>query len=317
MRLTDKIKQEIVQKLEAYCDKYESQNKAANSLRGVSSATISQMINGKWRLIAENMWRNVASQIGWREHEWNSAETSNLRELNSFYAAAQDRSMVLAIIAEAGTGKTWSAREYCSKNRSAYLIQCNEFWSKKTFLAELSRVVGIDNRDLTMGEMMQDIVWQLKSDNHPIIILDEADKLSDGILYFFITLYNYLEDQCGLVLQATDYLEKRMKAGLRTNSKGYPEIWSRVGRKCIQLNGVSAEDIRNICLANGLENELDIELVVNDSEGDFRRVKRKIQALLGKSEVRNQKLERTRGFAIPTTELSGGAIGVAPLIPHG
>ena len=282
MRLTENVKQEIVAKLVAYCDRYESQNKAANSLKGVSSATISQMINGKWRLIAEVMWRNVASQIGWREHEWNSAETSNLNELKNFYATAQAQSIVLAITAEAGTGKTWGARDYCSNNRSAYLIQCNEFWSKKTFLAELSRVVGIDTRDLTMGEIMQDIVWQLKSDDRPIVILDEADKLSDGILYFFITLYNYLEDQCGLVLQATDYLEKRMKAGLRTNSKGFPEIWSRVGRRCIQLNGVNADDIRNICLANGLTDERDIEVVVNDSEGDFRRVKRKIQAIKGK-----------------------------------
>ncbi|HHT23141.1 MAG TPA: ATP-binding protein [Bacteroidales bacterium] len=289
MVLTDNVKKEIVDKLIAYCDRYESQNKAANTLKGVSSATISQMINGKWKLIAENMWRNVASQIGWREHEWNSAVTSNLRELNSFYTTAQEQSMVLAITAEAGTGKTWGAREYCSNNRSAYLIQCNEFWSKKTFLAELSRVVGIDNRDLTMGEMMQDIVWQLKSDNKPIIILDEADKLSDGILYFFITLYNYLEDQCALVLQATDYLEQRMKSGLRKNAKGFPEIWSRVGRKCIKLDGVSADDIRNICLANGLTDERDIEVVVNDSEGDFRRVKRKIQAIRNKRQAVSSK----------------------------
>lgn len=288
MKLNDQVKQEIVNKLIAYCDLYESQNKAANTLKGVSSATISQMINGKWRLIAEVMWRNVASQIGWRDHEWNSAQTSNLDELKGFYAAAQEKRMVLAISADAGTGKTWGAREYCSENKSAYLLQCNEFWNKKTFLAELSRIVGIDSRDLTMGEMMQDIIWQLKSDESPLVILDEADKLSDGILYFFITLYNYLEDQCGLVLQATDYLEKRMKAGLRANSKGFPEIWSRVGRKCIKLNGVNADDIRNICLANGLNNEKEIEAVVLDSESDFRRVKRKIQAITGKRQAENK-----------------------------
>lgn len=285
MILTDQIKQEIANKLQAYCDRYESQNKAANSMKGVSSATISQMLNGKWRLIAESMWRNVASQIGWREYEWNSAETSNLNEIMRFYEAAQKQRMVIAITADAGTGKTWGAREYCSQNKNAYLLQCNEFWSKKTFLAELSRLVGIDVRDLTMGEMMEDIIWQLKSDERPLVILDEADKLSDGILYFFITLYNYLEDHCGLVLQATDYLEKRMKAGLRKNSKGFPEIWSRVGRKCIKLNGVSADDIRNICLANGLTSERAIDAVIQDSEGDFRRVKRKIQAELGKRQI--------------------------------
>ena len=39
--------------------------------------------------------------------------------------------------------------------------------------------------------------------------VDEADKLSDQVLYFFITL-NKLEDHCGIVLMATDYLQKKI-----------------------------------------------------------------------------------------------------------
>ena len=227
------------------------------------------------------MWRNVATQIGWKEYEWNSAETSNSQELKFFYADAQERGLVLAITADAGTGKTYTGREYTSATKDAFLLQCNEFWNKKTFLTELSRVIGLDTRDFTMGEMMQDIIWALKTKHKPLVILDEADKLNDAILYFFITIYNYLEDECGLVLQATEYLEKRLRGGVNKNAKGFPEIWSRLGRKCIKLNGVNADDIRNICLANGLDNEADIETVILESESDFRRVKRKIQAING------------------------------------
>ena len=43
------------------------------------------------------------------------------------------------------------------------------------------------------------------------MVLDEADKLSDQVLYFFISLYNKLEDRVGIILCATDYLEKRIK----------------------------------------------------------------------------------------------------------
>lgn len=288
MRFTNEIKNEIIVKLQAYIERYGSQNQAANSLKGVSSATISQMLNNNWKLITENMWRNVALQVGWRENPWSSAETSNLKELTGFYSKAQDSSMVLAITADAGTGKTWTAKEYSRNTKNAYVLCCNEFWNKKTFLSELCSILGIDDRGYNMGEMMQDIVWALKSKYKPLLILDEADKLSDPILYFFITIYNYLEDECGLILQATDYLEKRLKAGYTKNSKGFPEIWSRLCRKCIKLNGVNANDIRNICLANGLTKESDIETVILDSESDFRRVKRKIQSIKGKHAITKQ-----------------------------
>ena len=48
-------KQGIVDRLREYCGRYESQNKAAASLKGVSAATISQMINGNWDLIKDEM----------------------------------------------------------------------------------------------------------------------------------------------------------------------------------------------------------------------------------------------------------------------
>lgn len=53
-------KGEIAKAVQMYCARYGSQNKAAASIKGVSSATISQMINGKWELIKDEMWRNVA-----------------------------------------------------------------------------------------------------------------------------------------------------------------------------------------------------------------------------------------------------------------
>lgn len=41
-------KQQIVESLKAYVAKYGSQNKAAQSLVGISAATLSQMLKGNW-----------------------------------------------------------------------------------------------------------------------------------------------------------------------------------------------------------------------------------------------------------------------------
>jgi hypothetical protein len=98
-------------------------------------------------------------------------------------------------------------------------------------------------------------------------------------MYFFITLYNQLEDRCGIVLCATDHLSKRVKRGLTLNRRGYKEIYSRVGRKFIELEGVGITDVTQICMANGIKNPALIKDIYNDSENDLRRVKRKIHAV--------------------------------------
>ena len=107
---------------------------------------------------------------------------------------------------------------------------------------------------------------------HPLQL--EADKLSDQVLYFFISLYNQLEGQCGLVLCATSFLEKRITRGVRFNRRGYQEIYSRIGRKFVKLQVVNDEDIAAVCRANGVTSAADIGAIIKDADCDLRRVKR-------------------------------------------
>ena len=74
-------KQNITLALRDYCGRHDSQNRAARSLTNVSAATLSQMLNGKWELITDEMWRNVAAQIGYREEKWEAVETTGYRRL--------------------------------------------------------------------------------------------------------------------------------------------------------------------------------------------------------------------------------------------
>ncbi len=279
-------KKEIVLALKSYCSRYESQNKAANTLKGVSAATISQMINGNWELIKDEMWRNVATQIGYREQKWEAVSTTNYQQMMFLLRDVQENSLVMAVTGEAGTGKTFSCKQYIAENKNSYMLCCNEYWNRKVFLTELLTALGKDYTGYTVSEMMQEAVRSLKTKEQPLLILDEADKLSDQVFYFFITLYNQLEDECGIVLCATDHLEKRIKRGIKLNKKGYNEIWSRLGRRCIALKGITANDIVKICEANGITSNKDIDTVIDDCESDLRRVKRKIHAIIRKSERR-------------------------------
>lgn len=274
-------KEEVSNLLRDYCARYESQKKAAEAL-GISAGTVSYILNGRWAEVADNMWRNVASQVGYKTDGWQPADTANGKELKAMYADAQEHSLVLAITGDAGGSKTFTAKEYERDNQQVYMLCCNEFWNRKLFLSELLKAMGRVYYGYTVGEMMSEVVTRLRSQSAPLLILDEADKLSDQVLFFFITIYNQLEDECGIVLQATNHLEKRLRRGIKLNKKGYNEIWSRMGRKCIPLHGVCAADIADICRANGLHNAKIVDAIIDKSDSDLRRVKRLVHAQKGR-----------------------------------
>lgn len=276
--MTTNEKQQISGKLAEYCELKGSQNKAARSLNEVSSATISQILSGSWDLISDDMWRSVAAQIGYDRRRWTVVETRGYNKMCRILSDAQGNALVLAVCGDAGSGKTEAVRNYAAGNRNVYHLCCSEYWNRKQFMVEMLQALGMESSG-TVSEMMYDIVLSLKRKESPLVILDEADKLSDQVLYFFISLYNKLEDRCGIVLASTDFLAKRIKKGVRTNRKGYKEIFSRIGRKFIGLPLANGSDVAAICVANGVDNKADISRITDESECDLRRVKRLVYAL--------------------------------------
>jgi DNA transposition AAA+ family ATPase len=274
--MTHQDKIQTVEALERFIVQKGSQNQVAAGMPGVSPAMLSQMKNHNWDNISDDMWRKVSKYVGVTASGWNFAETRNSNELMLFFNDSQQFSLVMAITGKAGAGKSETAKKYETENKNAFLLSCNEYWDKRWFLRELLAKMGKEHSGLTLPEMMHKAVLLLKSLESPIIILDEADKLADNVLLFFITLYNELENHCGIVLMATHFLEKRIKRGVAMEKKGYREIYSRVGLRFIELESTSYLDVEKICKANGVEDPAIIRTISKDCDGDVRRVRRLI-----------------------------------------
>lgn len=271
-------KQAIASALREYCELKGSQNAAARSIQGVSSATVSQMLNGQWELIRDEMWRNVAAQIGYDRRNWVVVRTRGFRRMTDILSDAKDKALVMAVTGEAGCGKSESIKVFAKSHKNVIHLMCSEYWNRKVFMTELLAQLSISCAGYTVSEMMSEIISTIKKRESPIIILDEADKLSDQVLYFFISLYNHLEDNCGIILCATNYLEKRINKGLSSNRKGYKEIYSRIGRKFVPIEQVNADDVEAVCAANGVQDEDTIEDIIEKCDYDLRRVRRLVHA---------------------------------------
>ena len=278
--ITEVEKKQISEQLRAYCDQKGSQNKAAASLNGVSSATVSKILSGQWDTIADDMWRSIAGQIGAGKTSegWQLVPTRAYQAMTFTLESAQRDSLVMAVIGEAGSGKTEAIKTYTAGGRNVYHLVCSEYWNRRTFMAKVLQSMGVTYSGSTVADMMDTIVDTLKRKESPLIILDEADKLSDQVLYFFISLYNQLEGHCGIIMTATRYLKARIEKGLRLNRKGYAEIYSRIGRKFVELPLLNSEDVAAVCVANGIAEPKIINGIVDEAEGDLRRVKRSVWA---------------------------------------
>lgn len=271
-----KEKELIAVRLKDYCTQQGGQNKAANTLTGVSAATISKILNGDWDTIAEGMWHNVSKQIGLSSEGWTIVPTNVYEELTQLLSCAQQDSQVMAIVGSAGCGKSATIRQYVASHQEAYSITCSEYQNRTSWLSAVMEAMGLDPRGMSVAEKIGMVVRKLKRADRPLLILDEADKMSDQVLYFFITLYNELEDHCGVILSATQYLEKRLMKGLRVGRKGYEEVYSRVGRQCVHLSALSPEDVSLVCTANGLTDSRRVRRVADEAQCDLRRVKRAV-----------------------------------------
>lgn len=280
MELTTKEKETISERLRMYVDKFPSQNKAVASLKGTSAGTVSCVLQGKWQNISDEMWRKIATQVqAMNPGEWQIVETAAYQEMVYAMDDAQQWKNTTWIVGDAGCGKTTAAKTYADEHKEVFLVLCSEDMKKSDFIREIAHRIGIRTDGYSIRGILDEIIGALIQMESPLLIFDEADKLTERVFAYFIDLYNRLEDKCGIVFFSTSYIKRRMEMGLRYNKKGYNEIHSRIGRKFFELERTSANDVYAVCTANGLGEKTAINEVIRDAESydyDLRRVKKAI-----------------------------------------
>jgi len=288
--IAENQKREIRDLLEKYCNRYGSRNSAAESLKNVSASTIHSVLNGKWENISDAMWKSIRVQVSdsTTSNEWQIVETPTFKDVHFVLSQAQANKDMTWLTVKAGSGKTTTAEYYRAQNRNVIYLLCDEDMRKSSFAIELARAAGMRiNTQVLAREKMIRVIDYISEMDNPLVIFDEADKLSDNLLNYFITIYNRLYGKAGMVCLSTNYMQKRLASGINSK-KGFDELDSRINRKFYPAEEPNANDVVAICMANGVTDEKAIAAIVKDAalcNFDLRRVVRKVKAVRGKSQL--------------------------------
>ena len=279
-------KTDIRNRLAKYCQRYPSNNMAAASLKNISAATISNILNGKWNNISDDMFKRLESQLV-KNEGWQIFSTNAYQDMTFYLSYCQQHSCVMWVAAPAGIGKSTAASSYAALHRNVFRLTCAPDMTRSDFVHELAGQVGVRTNGMSIRAAFSEILRHLVTLDRPLLVFDEADKLADSVMYYFISIYNALEDRAGIVFLSTAAIKKRITNGVLRDKKGYDEIESRICRRYVDLTPVSAAEIEQICLANNLQDPAAIGRVKADVKAygnDLRRVKQSV----------NRELQQTR-----------------------
>ena len=277
MKYTEDRKREITVLLDAWVKRYPSRNKAAVAM-GIAAATLSAILNNDWEKISAAMWAKVESAIAapTKAQSWAIAETMAYREITHVMDDARENGAMTWVVGEAGCGKTTTAKEYAATHRNVFYVLCAEDTKKGDFMRDIARSMGI-RVDGAVRQMLEQILEALVRLDGPLLVFDEADKLTDSVMQYFITIYNRTEGDVGTVFLSTRHIKSRMARGLQFNRRGYHELNSRIGRKFYDLGPANATDVYNIWVATGIADEEAIRDVIREADAvqyDMRRVRK-------------------------------------------
>lgn len=298
--LTTQNKDAIRDALIEYCSNYPSQNRASESLNGVSAGTVSQICNSKYANISDDMFSRIASQIGYSLERWTLTESGTFQRITFAMTDAQTNKLTTWVVGDAGCGKTTAAIEYRRTHRNVFYILCSEDMKKSDFVREIAKQVGAPVDGTNLRDVLEYAISMIAFLQNPLIIFDEGDKLTDSVFSYFISIYNRLENKAGIIFLSTDYIKRRVENGLRYNKKGYKEINSRIGRKFFDVSVATEQDVYAICRANGLTDLADIKRVQREAaqgEYDLRRVRRVVHAYKRMLEMKNEERRMKKGDA--------------------
>lgn len=230
---------------------------------GISQAVLSHLDAERWDLISDEMLLKIWNWV--KPIEWNLIRTANFDATYKICNDAKKNSKMVGIIGYTGAGKTTALNEYYRAKKNVYLITCKKSMKPRQFFEKLLRQMGV-NYTGTIYDMIEKVSEQLNTKSNPLLIIDEAGKLSPTLLLYLHDLRDSTLGSAGIVMAGVDYFKANLVKAVAKQKEGMPEFFSRV-IMWYELRMPNKAEIEAICNANGLS---DLTIITDLLRGENR-----------------------------------------------
>ncbi len=242
-------KSEIKTAVKVYCKaKGISQNELATQLE-ISPATLSKIENDKWDNIDAKMWQKIWNKVGYL----NSAQTINTKDfaaIQQICTFARGNAFMAGLTADTGMGKTTSLMNYSHVTKNTFYVSYDKTMRPRHFFAALLKEMAIQFEG-NVNEMVSRIADELNVMDTPLIIIDEAGKITHTMILYLQVLKDKTHLACGYVLAGMPYFKTNLIKLTNKQKEGYGEFYRRINL-WHELEGLSRDEIKFICNESGV-----------------------------------------------------------------
>ncbi|STO55166.1 phage transposase [Canicola haemoglobinophilus] len=258
------------------------QKQVANAF-GVSVATVSQYLSGKYQGNCEELDRKVDEMLERQkakvvEAKYNAEFVPTLAAKRGMEVMqfAHVEGEINVIFGAAGLGKTQMLKEYARRNSSAVLIEVDPSCTPKVLLRKIAEAVGATARGIN-NELLDSIVSKLKGSER-LLMVDEAELLSTRSLEFIRRIHDL--SGIGVVLAGMP----RLLVNLKGKNNELAQLYSRVGFACDLGNALPDDDLALLAESALGTDEFNAPLI-KACKGNARRLSKLMRGVVRSSEI--------------------------------
>lgn len=244
-------KAEIKKAVNDYC-KERGLSKSGFAFKcGISEATISALMKEKWDTLSNEMYLRIWNFMNCDKFDYLYTTVDFTSAINACDKARKYKFMV-GITADTGMGKTTALRTY-ARQKNVFYVSYDKTMNASQFFVALLRELTIPFTS-TLNDMMNYAAEELNRLHSPLIIIDEAGKLTHSMILYLQVLRDRTCGNCGIVLAGMPYFKSNLQKNAAREKEGYAEFMRRINI-WHDFIGLQSKEIEEICCMHGIKDK--------------------------------------------------------------
>ena len=197
---------------------------------GISGGSLSQILSDD-RAFSDGFLSKIRRYVG--DHQIAQGKLfTNIRQYQQIMHIAnwtRKNGIFTLLTGHTGVGKTTAVRQINASVAHTYYIKVEDDLTWRELLRKIAVSLGVHPVPYRTDDIRSSILSRIEatSDKHPLLIIDEAEELSDAVARKLKRLHTLTEGLLGVLIVAHTHLRTRLARGSSSTHRRHASAWQR------------------------------------------------------------------------------------------